>query len=80
MVVLHYPATQSGDVRGKYGKVYKMDMNAKSWGRSAEWGGAGHGRRVHAIACPDERTVYVAEELRLAADRLIVDTPKPSSR
>ena len=66
---------------GSTGKVYKMDLNGKVLGSFGRMGRVpGTVDWVHAVACPDERTVYLAEELSWRLDKVIVDTPKPSSR
>lgn len=57
---------------GSTGRIYKLDLTGKVLGTYGHMGRApGTVDWVHAIACPDEKTVYVAEELGWRLDKLV---------
>lgn len=53
------------------GRVYKLDLNGKILGQFGKLGRLpGWFDSVHAIACPDEKTLYLAEEFSYRFDRV----------
>ena len=66
---------------GSVGKVYKMDLTGKVLGTFGKLGRLpGWFDSIHAIACPDEKTVYVANEFSYRFDKVILDDADRSSR
>jgi DNA-binding beta-propeller fold protein YncE len=66
---------------GSVGKVYKMDLTGKVLGTFGKLGRLpGWFDSIHAIACPDEKTVYVANEFSFRFDKVILDDADRSSR
>jgi DNA-binding beta-propeller fold protein YncE len=66
---------------GSVGKVYKMDLTGKVLGTFGKLGRLpGWFDSIHAIACPDEKTVYIANEFSFRFDRVILDDAERSSR
>jgi len=66
---------------GSVGKVYKMDLTGKVLGMFGKLGRLpGWFDSIHAIACPDEKTVYVANEFSYRFDKVILDDADRSSR
>jgi streptogramin lyase len=59
---------------GSVGRVYKMDTDGKILGVMGKFGRVpGTFDWVHGIACPDEHTVYAAEELSWRLDKINVE-------
>jgi len=59
---------------GSVGKVYKLDLTGKILGTFGKLGRLpGWFDSIHAIACPDEKTVYVANEFSYRFDRVVLD-------
>ena len=57
---------------GSVGKIYKIDLTGKVLGQFGHTGRTpGTMDWVHAIACPDEKTVFVAEEQAWRLDKLV---------
>ena len=57
---------------GSVGRIYKLDLTGKVLGSFGHMGRTpGTVDWVHAVACPDEKTVYVAEELGWRLDKLV---------
>ena len=67
---------------GSVGKVYKMGLDGKVLGTFGKLGRLpGWFDSIHAIACPDEKTVYVANEFSYRFDKVVLDQgAQPSSR
>jgi len=67
---------------GSVGKVYKMDLTGKVLGTFGKLGRLpGWFDSIHAIACPDEKTVYVANEFSYRFDKVVLDdADRPTSR
>lgn len=59
---------------GSVGRIFKMDLNGRVLGALGRFGRVpGTMDWVHAVACPDEHTVYAAQELSFRLDRLRVE-------
>jgi DNA-binding beta-propeller fold protein YncE len=59
---------------GSVGKVYKMDLTGKVLGTFGKLGRLpGWFDSIHAIACPDEKTVYVANEFSYRFDKVVLE-------
>jgi DNA-binding beta-propeller fold protein YncE len=59
---------------GSVGRVYKMDTDGKILGVMGKFGRVpGTFDWVHGIACPDEHTVYAAQELSWRLDKINVE-------
>lgn len=57
---------------GSVGKVYKLDLNGKVLGTFGHYGRApGTMDWVHAVACPDEKTLFAAEEQAWRLDKFV---------
>ncbi len=67
---------------GSVGKVYKMALDGKVLGTFGKLGRLpGWFDSIHAIACPDEKTVYVANEFSYRFDKVVLGQgAQPSSR
>ena len=60
---------------GSIGRIYKMDLNGNVLGVLGKTGKLpGEMEWVHGVACPDEHTVYAAEELTWRVDKLVLDS------
>jgi sugar lactone lactonase YvrE len=58
---------------GSVGRVFKMDLSGKVLGTLGKFGRvAGTMDWVHAVSCPDERTLYAAQELSFRLDKIEV--------
>jgi sugar lactone lactonase YvrE len=58
---------------GSVGRVFKMDLSGKVLGSLGKFGRVpGTMDWVHGVACPDEHTVYAAQELSFRLDKLEV--------
>jgi hypothetical protein len=58
---------------GSVGRVVKFDLSGKLLGTMGKFGKVpGMFDWVHGVACPDEHTVYAAEELSFRLDKLTV--------
>ena len=58
---------------GSVGRVVKVDLSGKVLGSMGKFGRVpGMFDWVHAVACPDERTVYAAQELSFRLDKLLL--------
>jgi DNA-binding beta-propeller fold protein YncE len=58
---------------GSVGRIFKIDLGGKVLGTLGRFGRVpGTMDWVHAVACPDEHTVYAAQELSFRLDRLQV--------
>jgi DNA-binding beta-propeller fold protein YncE len=59
---------------GSVGRVVKLDLDGKLIGTMGKFGRVpGSFDWVHGIACPDEHTVYAAQELSWRLDKITVD-------
>ncbi len=59
---------------GSVGRVYKLDLNGKVLGTMGRFGRVpGTFDWVHAVACPDERTLYAAQELSWRLDKITLE-------
>jgi DNA-binding beta-propeller fold protein YncE len=59
---------------GSVGKVYKMSLDGKILGTFGKLGRLpGWFDSIHAIACPDEKTVYIANEFSYRFDKVILE-------
>jgi DNA-binding beta-propeller fold protein YncE len=59
---------------GSVGKVYKMDLTGKILGTFGKLGRLpGWFDSIHAIACPDEKTVYIANEFSYRFDKVVLE-------
>ena len=57
---------------GSVGKIYKLDLTGKVLGTFGHYGRTpGTMDWVHAVACPDEKTVFVAEEQAWRLDKFV---------
>ena len=57
---------------GSVGKIYKLDLAGKVLGTFGHYGRTpGTMDWVHAVACPDEKTVFAAEEQAWRLDKLV---------
>ena len=58
---------------GSVGKVYKYDLNGKLLGEFGKLGRLpGWFDSIHALACPDEKTLYLAEEFSYRFDKVVL--------
>jgi hypothetical protein len=58
---------------GSVGRVYKMDLNGNILGEFGKLGRLpGYFDSIHAMACPDEKTLYLAEEFSFCFDKVIL--------
>jgi hypothetical protein len=58
---------------GSVGKVFKYDLNGKLLGQFGKLGRLpGWFDSVHALACPDEKTLYLAEEFSFRFDKIVL--------
>ena len=58
---------------GSVGRVYKMDLSGKALGRFGKFGKLpGWFDWIHSISCPDEKTLYLAEELSYRFDKVVL--------
>ena len=59
---------------GSVGRVYKLDLNGKVLGTFGKLGRLpGWFDSIHAIACPDEKTVYLAQEFSYRFDKVVLN-------
>lgn len=59
---------------GSVGRVFKVGLDGKVLGSIGKYGKApGMMDWVHGVACPDEKTVYAAQELSWRLDRIILE-------
>jgi DNA-binding beta-propeller fold protein YncE len=59
---------------GSVGKVYKMDLTGKILGTFGKLGRLpGWFDSIHAIACPDEKTIYIANEFSYRFDKVVLE-------
>jgi streptogramin lyase len=59
---------------GSVGRIFKVDLKGKVLGQIGKFGRVpGMMDWVHGVACPDEHTVYAAQELSWRLDKLIVE-------
>ena len=59
---------------GSVGRVYKMDLTGKVVGTFGTLGQLpGWFDSIHAIACPDDKTVYVANEFSYRFDKVVLE-------
>lgn len=59
---------------GSVGRVFKVDLNGKVLGAMGRFGRVpGTFDWVHAVACPDERTLYAAQELSFRLDKIVLE-------
>jgi DNA-binding beta-propeller fold protein YncE len=59
---------------GSIGRIFKMDLNGNVLGTIGKPGKLpGEMEWVHGVACPDEHTVYAAEELTWRVDKLVLE-------
>jgi DNA-binding beta-propeller fold protein YncE len=58
---------------GSVGKVFKYDLNGKLLGEFGKLGRLpGWFDSIHALACPDEKTLYLAEEFSFRFDKVVL--------
>lgn len=58
---------------GSVGRIYKMDLSGKVLGRFGKFGKLpGWFDWIHSISCPDEKTLYLAEELSYRFDKVVL--------
>lgn len=58
---------------GSSGRIFKVDLNGKVLGSLGEFGRVpGTVDWVHAVACPDENTLFAAQELAWRLDKMIL--------
>ncbi len=58
---------------GSVGKVYKYDLSGKLLGQFGKLGRLpGWFDSIHALACPDEKTLYLAEEFSFRFDKVVL--------
>lgn len=58
---------------GSVGKVYKLDLTGKIVGQMGKLGRLpGWFDSVHSLACPDEKTLYLAEEFSYRFDKIVL--------
>ncbi len=58
---------------GSVGRVYKIDLNGKVLGVFGKLGRLpGWFDSIHALACPDEKTLYLAEEFSFRFDKIVL--------
>jgi hypothetical protein len=58
---------------GSVGKVFKYDLNGKLLGEFGKLGRLpGWFDSIHALACPDDKTLYLAEEFSFRFDKVIL--------
>ena len=73
------PGTPQVIFIGSVGKVYKMALDGTVLGTFGKLGRLpGWFDSIHAIACPDEKTVYVANEFSYRFDKVVIDEPARS--
>jgi DNA-binding beta-propeller fold protein YncE len=59
---------------GSVGKVYKMSLDGQILGTFGKLGRLpGWFDSIHAIACPDEKTVYIANEFSYRFDKVVLE-------
>ncbi len=59
---------------GSVGRVFKVDLNGKVLGSIGKFGRVpGTFDWVHAVACPDERTLFAAQELSWRLDKIALE-------
>jgi DNA-binding beta-propeller fold protein YncE len=59
---------------GSVGKVYKLDLTGRVLGTFGKLGRLpGWFDSIHAIACPDEKTVYIANEFSYRFDKVVLE-------
>ncbi len=62
---------------GSVGRIFKVDLSGNVLGSLGRMGRVpGTVDWVHAVACPDEHTVYAAEELSWRLDKLVLVTSR----
>jgi hypothetical protein len=58
---------------GSVGHVYKLDLNGKVLGRFGKLGRLpGWFDSIHSLSCPDEKTLYLAEEFSYRFDKVVL--------
>jgi DNA-binding beta-propeller fold protein YncE len=58
---------------GSIGRVYKLDLNGTVLGKFGKLGRSpGWFDSIHALACPDEKTVYLANEFSYRFDKVVL--------
>jgi len=58
---------------GSVGRVYKLDLSGKILGEFGKLGRLpGWFDSVHSLACPDEKTLYLAEEFSYRFDKVVL--------
>jgi DNA-binding beta-propeller fold protein YncE len=58
---------------GSVGKIFKYDLNGKLLGEFGKLGRLpGWFDSIHALACPDEKTLYLAEEFSYRFDKVVL--------
>ncbi|MGH9772921.1 MAG: hypothetical protein ACRD4Q_14695 [Candidatus Acidiferrales bacterium] len=58
---------------GSVGRVYKLDLTGKMLGQFGKLGRLpGWFDSIHALACPDEKTLYLAEEFSYRFDKVVL--------
>ena len=73
------PGTPQVIFVGSVGKVYKMALDGTVLGTFGKLGRLpGWFDSIHAIACPDEKTVYIANEFSFRFDKEVIDEPARS--
>jgi len=58
---------------GSVGKIFKLDLNGKLLGEFGKLGRiSGYFDSIHALACPDEKTLYIANEFSYRFDKIVL--------
>jgi len=58
---------------GSIGRIFKMDLNGKVLGTFGKLGRLpGWFDSIHSLACPDEKTLYLAEEFSFRFDKVVL--------
>ncbi|MGH9680682.1 MAG: peptidyl-alpha-hydroxyglycine alpha-amidating lyase family protein, partial [Candidatus Acidiferrales bacterium] len=59
---------------GSVGRIFKMDLNGKVLGTLGKLGRLpGWFDAIHSLACPDEKTLYLAEEFSFRFDKVVLE-------
>jgi DNA-binding beta-propeller fold protein YncE len=65
---------------GSVGRVYKMGLDGKVLGTLGKLGRLpGWFDSIHALACPDEKTLYLAQEFSYRFDKIVLEGPGSTS-
>lgn len=65
---------------GSVGRVFKLDLSGKVLGTFGKLGRLpGWFDSIHALACPDDKTLYLAQEFSYRFDKVVLGQPGPPS-